>query len=374
MKYKIKINKKFLHLTGFLVILLFMSVKCNKHKESFIGPEYRLAASDFQILTAFTATHTPANFSNPTKDTVRFNATFSDRVTWFLALKGLTSGAKKNFTGLSKDLQSVKDLYWTGKSDDAIMFNSGEDVEATLSFMGSISTYKTTIHITTKRTYSHVIKLVNDFESATVGSFPSGGPPYWYTFFDGSDKVFDGVSNDKSILSADPRVPSGNKFYLLEGADGNKNYYIEGVGFDKQRQVPVSYPNPDSIYFNVYVYGFGIANTKFQIGFDEDDNNTNIWGDGPIKTSGEVTSDTEDEYDYGVIVDWTGWRLISFKYSDANSVPGLSPNGSQGNHIKEPLKVQKMGFVLLTTTTGGAAKVAFDYPVFTYGAPFDPNK
>jgi hypothetical protein len=392
MKNTIRMNGIIFSSACLLAMLLFMAVKC-KHKEDFIGTEYKLAASDFQVLPPVSpalksfymtvpplSSRTAVNFSATKRDTIRFYANFSQRVTWFIDLRGITSGAKKRFTGLTQELQTEKDLYWTGTADDLIMFNSGEKVEATLSFMGTALTLKDTITIQTKRSYSNVVRLVNDFESVTVvgdGKFPAGGPPYWYTFFDGADKIYDGVAGDKTIFTVDQRIPNGSRFYLFEGTDINKSFYIEGAGFDQSPKIPIATANPDSLYFNVYVYGFGLANTKFQVGFDEDDNMSGVWGDGPkdlTKYPGEVSSDTEDEYDYAVQVDWIGWRLISFKYSDANLILGLSPNGSHGNHIKEPWKVQKMSFVMNTSTLGGHAKVAFDYPIFTYGAPFDPNK
>jgi hypothetical protein len=383
MKNQIRINGKILCLGSSLIMLMFMAVKCNKHKEDFIGPEYRLAASDFQVLSnppypkgfymVPNRLSRSVDFSSLHKDTVRFSANFNNRVTWFIELRGLTSGAKKKFTGLSQQLQTEKALYWTGTSDDLIMFNTGENVEATLSFMGTMLTLKDTINIITKRTYSF-IKLVNDFETTTNGTFPSGGPPYWYKYTNNApDVIWNGANTDKSVLTSDPRIPSGKKYYLLEGTDLQKGYFIEGVGFDKQKQIPL-YPNPDSVYFNIYVYGFGLSNAQFQIGFEEDDNLDGIYGatsPAPFSAT-NPNSDTEDEYDYIVFVNWTGWRLLSIRYSDI-PLSVQVPNGTQGNHIHEPQKVQKMGFNINSNPSGGTSKVAFDYPIFTYGAPFDPN-
>ncbi|MFL5728852.1 MAG: hypothetical protein ACJ75J_05120 [Cytophagaceae bacterium] len=358
------IKKKTLSIGLLLSMVLFMSVKC-KHNETFIGPEYRLASSGFQSGSFMVIAPDPTNviFASPNKDTVRFNATFNDRVTWFVDLKGLTSGAKKRITGLSQNLQSYPTAYWTGTSDDMIMFASGENVEATLSFMGSSVSYKDTVHITTKRDYSNIVKLVNDFETTTDGTFPAGGPPYWYTYnAQPADVIWDGASSNKSTLSSDPRIPNGNKYFLFHGTDKLKGFFILGAGFDKQLQVPAGYGNPDSLYFNIYVYGFGLSNTKFQVGFDEDDQAQN----------GTYDPLTEDEWDYITKVDWVGWRLLSFKYSE--TIRGVAPNGGNGNGIREPLRIQKMGFGMNSDPNGGTAKVAFDYPIFTYGAPFDPNK
>ena len=80
----------------------------------------------------------------------------------------------------------------------------------------------------------------------------------------------------------------------------------------------------------------------------------------------------EDEYEFGIQVDWVGWKLVSGKYS---GFP-LTTDGAKarnGNKKREPHHIGKIGVVLLATTTGQKACVNFDFATFTMGKPFNPQ-
>jgi hypothetical protein len=234
-------------------------------------------------------------------------------------------------------------------------------------------TCKDTINLLSAIVPMHVIKVVNDFESSSPGGIPAGGPPYWYASSDSGESKSNGVLF-KTVLS-DKRVPDGSKFFHMEGVDLNNNADIQRVGFKgdlTSYQIP-AYSNPDSIYFNIYVYGFGVVNSKFRVVFNEDDNGDGIYGGiAPPFSPLNPDPDIEDEYSYSFKADWKGWRLLSFKYSDA-VLSDKAPNGTQGNHVREPHKIINMAFALMSDPAWQSARLAFDYPVFTYGYPFDPN-
>jgi hypothetical protein len=351
------VGSRGIHVMVLTLAILTMSVKC-KHSNEYIGPEYKLVPEGFTVSGFVT---NPAPAVNFLTDSVKFVSNFSSRVTWFIDLKGLSSGAQKRLTGVSSSLTGDVNATWNGGHDGTYFF-SLEQVEATLSFMGTSLTLKDTITISQKKKYNDLIGAgglpITDFEYATP--LPPG---IWYTFADGpSGGPFE---SDSNRIGSSVKAVEGTRYFQMKGIDvagaGHKNYYIQGVGFQVGSPMIATYSNPDSVYFNVYVYGFGVSNTKFQISFDEDDNGNNNWG-----------NDLEDEFIYAVKVDWIGWKLVSFKYSDA-VISTEPPNGTQGNKVQEPHKVVKMGFVLLTDPPLNPANVLFDFPTFSYGHPFDPN-
>lgn len=81
----------------------------------------------------------------------------------------------------------------------------------------------------------------------------------------------------------------------------------------------------------MFVYGRGFVNDKGSLKIQENDN-----GKGGIE-------DNEDELFYDFKINWTGWKLISVKYSDFSFTASIV-----GNRIREPHKAGKVGFTLLS--------------------------
>jgi hypothetical protein len=302
-----------------------------------------------------------------------FHAKLSDKVSWNVDLLGLSSGAVQRISGTS----DIVDAVWCGGNDGISFFRRGEQVEATLSFYGTDLQVKDTITIVSTKIYNDIKGtngvLVSDCEGGK-GTLPST-PNAWYNFHDPTGSGSPTGPNQEQIYNAIDttlNAVQGKGYYYMDGVDRpslNFNwstFFIEGAGFDYGKPILGALPidvDPENLYFNVYVYGFGLPNTKFQVGFDEDDNGNNIWD--PF---------TEDEIDYIIRVDWVGWRLVTFKYTDAkfsNVDPG---SGAHGNRRYEPKKITKMGFVMNTDPALFEAKVAFDFPCFTVGHPFSPNR
>jgi hypothetical protein len=342
-------------LSTLCVCILSISCKRDKHPEKMIGPEYRNADPDFFVVDdAFTMS--PSNEVDLTKALVAFDAKFSQEVTYFLKLSS-NNGASVNFTGKAADLSKVK---WDGGHNGLYFFNAKDSVIAELSFLGSNKILKDTLTIKTPKSYG---VLVNDFETVK----PAGHkkfPASWYVFGgeagSGLNGAYNGVvSYPQNITGVDwntPSVkpPSGNNYYYMSGLDVNNDFYVDGAGGIVALNLKTT--NPDSVYYNVFVYGRGFVNDKGSLKIQENDN-----GKGGIE-------DNEDELFYDFKINWTGWKLISVKYSDFSFTASIV-----GNRIREPHKAGKVGFTLLSDPSGASTQYGFDYPIFTYGKPLPQN-
>jgi hypothetical protein len=366
-----------------MVFVLALGVSC-KNSSDLTSPSYISVPAGFAVLPSQTAdpdsvfyatSYSIAFYSILTSTSVNdtFKANLSDVVSWNVDLLGLSSGATKRISGTSNVVNAV----WNGGNDGLYFFKKGEDVEATLSFYGTELQLKDTVTISGTRLFTDINApngyTITNMENP-VGSYPSS-PSAWFNFHDPSGSAGVPGPAEEQIYNAigtGLKSVEGDGYYLFEGVDrpalnsSYSTYFILGAGF--QQNVPLlagltnPNPDPDSLYFNVYVYGFGLGNTKFQVGFDEDDNSNGAW-----------LNANEDELVYVTRVDWTGWKLISFRYSDTK-FSNVDPNGgAHGNHVREPGKIIKMGFVMNSDPPLYHSKVAFDFPCFTYGHSFNPN-
>lgn len=377
-----------------LAILFCIGVvtSCKRAKDP-IGPEYKIPSANFKFLSDFTATIPAVNFS--INETESFTAEFSEEVTWKITLKGLSSGASKTFNGFSMKLDATNNA-WTGKHEGLYFFRSGEKVEATLSFLGSDIAQKDTIDIVWARIWDIPGKI------ATVVNFEKTAYSFEYQFFDGPSQYFptykttfankSGVLSDMSVVTnnqiegvlrgidgdtIDGEIMGsieGDKLYRMAGQDGiytgtgYSDYFIGGGGLAKGPYGLDSVPS--NVYFNIYVYGTGDLNSKLVVNFGEDDNSNGTFAEG---NQSENYAVKEDEFTTGIQVNWTGWKLVSVKYSDLTaSADGIK--AVNANHKLEPHKVKKVGFVLLSSTKGQKASVRFDFATFTMGKPFNPNE
>ncbi len=349
----------------FCVCFLGLSCKRDKHPGNMIGPEYKNADPGFFVVDdAFVVS--PSTRVDFTKGVVSFDGKFSQEVTYFLSLKG-KSGASISFTGKASDLSKVK---WDGGHNGLYFFTANDEVVAELSFLGSNIVKTTTLTIGTPKSYG---VLVNDFESVRAGH--KRFPARWYVFGGEADAGKNGAYNGvfeypTSVINTSPdgaadpdnlvinsvKPPSGNKYYFMSGTDGNNDFYIDGSGGEVTLNLATN--NPDSVYYNVFVYGRGFVSDKGSLKIQEDDNG-----------SGKV-DDFEDELFYDFKITWSGWKLISVRYSDFAFTKDAK---FTGNKVREPKKAGKVGFTLLSDPSGASTQYGYDYPIFTYGKPLPQN-
>ncbi|MCX6180603.1 MAG: hypothetical protein NT150_01570 [Bacteroidetes bacterium] len=380
--------KKYFNINLILCSVVFLAA-C-KRDNTPIGPAYKVPSANFEVLTPFMASADEVNFS--VKETEYFTATFSEEVSWSLKLSGANSGAEKVISGYSKSLD-VANTLWDGKHSGLYFFRS-EQVIATLTFLGSKLMYTDTFNIVYPRKWDIPGKVITalNFESAP------GSTKFAFQFYDGTSHKFpdykstdptpsdmidatnnriEGVIRDingDTIKSERVGSIEGDKLYRFAGTDGlfqgdgYSDYFIGGGGLAKSPFYALD-SNAENVYFNIYVYGTGDKNSKLVINFAEDDDDANKTADQGNMAQNYVL--LEDEYEFGIQVDWVGWKLVSGKYSNF-PLTTAGASAPLGNKKREPHHIGKIGMVLLSSNKGNKASVVFDFATFTMGKPFNP--
>jgi hypothetical protein len=347
-------------------------VACKREKPAFLGPAYIAAPAGFAV-TSFTATPITVNFSSNTATSnttqVSFNATFTSSVSWTLTITGQQSGAVCVLKGISDGLTNIA---WKGTNDGLTFFRKGETAIATLSFYGTSLAPTTTVTITDVRKYSSygTFPLAGDFEdtSKVLPRHTHSGDiysPYWASF-----NFPTAIANESQGIDSMAIDYNGNP---VPSVQGKKYYYIKGLGAQAQFVSGLQYfgallpklpATPDNIWVNMYIYGTGDANAAVDLEYQEDD----------LHSSPGYVSSADDAWVAHLVLNHTGWKLFSIKYSDlvVSSNVGF---GDKGNHIQEPNRMVSFDLVLLKKSNPNTpVEVYFDFPIFTVGGPFDPSK
>lgn len=364
-----KERKKLLRylLTANLLILLglFLSFCGRKKREDNAispNPSYLAAPSDLKIDTFIV----PDN-QDFAKGPAHFSAKFNHKTTWYLTLRG-TNGAVKTFTGLSDGFDN---LAWTG-NHDSIFFFRADSITAELSFLGTDYRESKKFRLLRAKVYSGLV-LFNGFNTQKLTAGPSvpktgGAFPFTESGEAPPSAGADGVTSSKHVIE-------GSNSYHMAGRDANNTYFIEGIrvvaSYQKQPPSPyylsTGFPslNPDSLYFNVFVYGTGNTTTRGSISVQEDDNKDGVYTDGTVPS--------EDSWEYDFEIDWQGWKLVSARYSDF-SLSKDPKYGGSGNGVRQLDRVKQITFNLLSDLPGNMADYYLDYPILTSGESFDPHQ
>ncbi len=331
-------------------IILVLLLSCKRAKEPFLGPSYISAPSDFSV-TSFTGTPNPVNFLT---NSVAFNATFSNSVSWTLTITGQTSGAFHKLKGISN---GFTDLVWTGNHDGVVFFRKGENAVATLSFFGTSYTSSISIAITQVPDYTTcgTFALYGDFESPVNVTFPN------WAKFNVSEQGVDSMAVDFNGNIV-PSVQGKNYFYIR--GLGTQQVFVDGIQYIGSI-TPVLPSDPTTVWVNMFIYGTGNPNTAVELEYQESD----IDG-----TSNGYSGTDDDAFVAKIDVNHVGWKLFSFQYSKL--VPSLNADfGGSGNKIHEPNRLRSFDLILLKKSNPDApVEVYFDYPIITVGGPFKPCK
>ncbi len=329
-----------------------------KKPEHFIGKEYKEASPNLSV-AYFESDLDEVDFA---KDSIAFIGEFSEKVSWYINLKGLSSGAIRTLEGLSEVIDPSV-TKWGGDHEPSNLrfFQKGEKVVAELSFMNSSVVERDTFTIKTTKKFQGT-ELFLGFENAF--SYYSWGNNY--LFFNETAPLTNSA-NPMVFKMETSRFVQGKQALSISGADNDNTYFIGGartfIPDGLRRFFVFESNNPDSVYFNAYIYGDPrYPNTRMAIGISEDDNQ-----------NGTFEPTTEDVWEYAVKINWTGWRLLSMKYSDFSTSVSRE-NGGSGNKKRELDRVKQITFNVLGDPAGSAAGYLIDYPIITYGGSFDPSK
>lgn len=337
-----------------LTALLFLN-SCTDSRE-FFTKEYRIAPDNFSVQGDTLLV--PA-FVDFTLGPAGVEAEFSHPVSYTLTITGLESGAEKKISGLSQNLLES----WNGDHDGLYFFKAGEYALVELSFLGSNKVVRDTILIAgVKKIGSQGLALASTatLEGFEGNSFSFNSSLWSYGIYPDPPQEIDvaqfGVGATTRRDTMDPtkgeRPVQGQYALTLVGKDVNKNYFVGGIKrqLTANERSALSSISPNDLYVNIYLYGRGDANSKLNYSFNEYEGVT-----------------ASDVYENQFTLDHIGWKLFSIKYSDLSVIDA-------GNGIREPAKIKDIAFNLISAPPGNSVRATFDYPILTFGAPFNPNK
>lgn len=326
-----------------IYIILCLSVfvsSCRKPDEFSDGPDLYDVYGDFEIYSPLEVSQINVDFASG--ENVFFHCELSKVVNWQLKITGSNSGAEKIITGTSKTLDEEVAL-WDGTTTTLPIFRV-ENCNVELSFLTNETDtiLSTSVFVTTPKQNDGF--LITDFEE--------GWNSNWSTF------VQSGKSMDFGI-KLDGTAPQLARYYNMAGTvdwdwlTGMIDFNASAFG---ETTMPLT-SNSDNLYFNSFVYGDPLyPNSRVLFRFDEDENEDGTY---------DITS--EDSFGYEIIIDWSGWRHISVKYSDI-----LSANNSSGGGVHNPNKLNRVSVLHLANPNSGYAHSAIDYLIFTENEPLRP--
>jgi hypothetical protein len=326
-----------------LLITLSVVVSCRKDDTSFDGNNIQEMYSDFKVLSAFNVDRDSVNFANGEK--AIFSAKFNKPVSWKIVIKGQTSKAEKIITGQTKFIDATN-ATWNGSTTIFPMFKE-ENCTAQLTIDGVADTFQ----LQTK------IKAVKINLGLVIADFENGFNNSWLKF------VQTGANMDFNIKT-DTLCPQGAKYLRMAGTVnwdyliGLIDYPATAYGTTKTLNLPA---NPNDVYFNCLIYGESASNPSIVLfQFKEDEN-----------ADGNINSNTDDQYDYQINVNWIGWKLITVKYADLVTLVNGQPSTPKGNSQHNPDKIGKISMLHLADPSQGFAACKMDYIIFT-NAPLEP--
>ncbi|MEK0420418.1 MAG: hypothetical protein EBV15_00225 [Bacteroidetes bacterium] len=327
-------------LSIFIGIVLFTS--CKRDNNQFEGPSLQDLNGPFGMVKPFTASKTAVDFSKG--EIVTFAAEFTKQCNWTITIYGDLSKARKIITGKSRQIDAVNGI-WNGTTTVLPAFRT-EPCRAVLKIDGVTDSFTLNIGINGLRIPQGL--MIADFEA--------GLSPKWNTF------IQSGANMDFKVKS-DAFSVKGN--YLNMAGTVTWDWLIGLIDFPASAYGANTFTVsniPEDVYFNCLIYGDpNVANpSRVLFQFKEDDNSNNVF---------DVAAD--DQFDKEIIVNWQGWKLVSFKYSDLIHLVNGQPAPNNGNNRHNPNRVVTISMLHLANPSMGAGSTKIDYLIFTEKTPLE---
>ncbi len=347
-------------LPGVLLLVLFSS--CKKRTENFLGPQYGAAPADFSVVnnkflaynivksTGFPVA-APASSVTINTRSQYYKASFSHKVGWKLTISSWKTNAVKTFSGFDDFIDSTN-TKWDGGSDNDYFFGYGnsaspDTVEVRLSFAGTSLVLLDTIEVKGIKKYHDVTFIgiyhyvIDDFDGVNTLTALS-------SFYPDADDLGGGNNGNAGYSSIKCQ---DNFSYRMLGTDVNNNTYLGSCNTPTQNDIALGTfktTDPNQLFINMYVYGFGKPNTTVSVIAYEND------ADQPIGTYNEKDGATSiiinDKLIYQVGVTWKGWKLVSIPYSGFKKP---NTDGGKGNNRLNPERLCGLALELDSYPTSG---------------------
>jgi hypothetical protein len=355
LKEKFYLNRKqvnrLFQIATLLLLGCILFFSCKREKKEVIGPLVKTATKNFKYETSFAASSSSVNFST---DSIWFNVSFNESVSWIVTLKSLNSKAEKIITGTSQLLFHQNSI-WSGGNSGLYFFQPGDHVVAELTVFGVKEKLYDTILVTgSKVNYGSDVILWWDMDLAGVAK---NGTVYWFDYYDGDSSVPTigvGERLDNFLTAHNYPDPLQGFYRSMEGKDGlgSADYYIGAGGHTFLLPGAGFNTSLENVYLNFYLR-----------------KRTSTSAMGIALTSIHAPGDTSVmNYDVGKI-DWEGWRLVSIKLSNMTADPKYP-------YPFDPAKIVKFAMNLEVHTNKGQDDTGFDMDMitFTKNIPFNPDR
>lgn len=300
----------------FLLTLVICLMGCDRQKlDDHLGP-LLCPSENFQFTEPLNTSVSAIDFT--TGQAVLISSKFNEDVAWTLTIKGSVSNATKTYTGRSKQIA----INWKGNADQGLPFFTDETcvIELTLSCSKGITT-SLAIQANNFNNFGYLLQNFDGIGKPTVLGAPGG------------TKIVAASSGIKNT----PLPPSsqGGNYYSMVGQSSVDTWYFGGTYSAVNFPATIDTESPSNVYYNAFVQGNGTKNSLLTVTFRQGSVNKN----------------------YNINPNWEGWKMVSFKLSDAGVTDVALVNG--------------MDYSLGTALTQGRdAEVHIDFIIVTTDAPF----
>ena len=295
-------------------LILFLPLICFLYsctKIEFEGPSISNIYGEFELIEPLKLTNKNPSFSS--NEQVGFHCVFNKPVEWKITIMGLSTGASKEITGFSNMIDSNM-IFWNG-GPSQVPFFSQEVCAIELTFENESDTLRDSVSIVSEKTYENGI-WVENFEDG----LPTNGLVYYTP--DGGGMTFS-VANDNALLGSS---------YFRMGGRVNWDWALGSI------DLPIDITNvsqaSDDLYINIGILSdLQDLHTGQFINILISEETDTPFNDNPNNNASDLFEATMEVYKMKVPVDWEGWQLKSFRYSDFEAV---SPNNQNINFNMNP--------------------------------------
>jgi hypothetical protein len=348
------------HIISFFVLLFFFN-GCTK--DDVEGPLITDLYGTFSITDSFLLVNKTPDFSSG--DIVKFYCGFNKTIDWKITITGLQSNSVKEISGFSSSIDS-NNVMWYGTTSQLPFFNI-ENCAVELTFMNESDTLRDTLNIVGTNSYEDGI-LVADFENG----LPPDALVSWTSNI--GFRTFD-ISNDDPLL--------GNAYFKM-GGKVNWDWPIGKLDL-KLSLSSVTVP-AEEFYINIGILSdsidihtgqfINIMISESTLPFN-DDLTPNQVG----QQLADIFDASDEVYKMKVPVDWHGWRILSFPYSEFEE---LSPGAAGIIFNKNPNNISGIRIACQACPSSGAnvncpenldkiVRTDIDHIIFTEYSPLLGN-
>ncbi len=304
-----KINTK-------IIIFLFSVFLINScTKKDFEGPSIENIYGEFEIIESFKILNKNPNFSINEK--VSFHCEFNKPIEWKISIKGLNSSATKEIIGFSNIIDSNV-IFWDG-GPSQLPFFLEEICLVDLTFSNEIDSIRDTLNINVKPTFENGIWLEN-FEDG----IPENSIVYYNN--DGGGMTFS-ISDDNPLLGQN---------YFKMGGRVNWDWPLGNI------DIPMNLNDvslgSEELFINIGILSdLQDLHTGQFINILISEETITPFNDNIENNASDIFESTMEVYKMKIPVDWDGWQLKSFRYSDFEPI---NPNDQDINYQMNPSDIR----------------------------------